>query len=42
MVWFLFDLEYRNVITEKENLIGIEKGTVNKKTDREKMINIYY
>ena len=27
---FLFALEYRNVIKEKGNLIGIEKGTVNR------------
>ena len=29
-IWFLFALEYRNVIKEKGNLIGIEKGTVNR------------
>ena len=29
-IWFLFALEYRNLIKEKENLIGIEKGTVNR------------
>ena len=29
-IWFLFALEYSNVIKEKGNLIGIEKGIVNK------------
>jgi len=40
-IWFLFALEYRNVIKEKGNLIGIEKGTVNRnrKTNK-KMRNI--
>ena len=26
----IFALEYRNVVKEKGNLIGIEKGTVNR------------
>ena len=29
-IWFLFALEYRNIIKEKGNLIGIKKGTVNR------------
>ena len=29
-IWFLFALEYRNIIKEKGNLIGIEKGSVNR------------
>ena len=34
-IWFLFALEYRNIIKEKENLIGIEKWIVNtKKTNK--------
>ena len=30
MIWFLFALKYRNVIKEKGNLIGIERGIVNR------------
>ena len=35
-IWFLFALEYSNVIKEKGNLIGIEKGIINrnKKTNK--------
>ena len=29
-IWFLFALEYSNVLKEKRNLIGIEKGTDNR------------
>ena len=36
-IWFLFALEYNNVIKEKRNLIGIEKGIINRNKKNNKV-----